>query len=142
MSFSDIYERLILDKVLGRVDFVPPATVYLALSTTAIADDGSGITEPVGGAYDRVAIPNDATNFPATPAAQPSTKTNGLLISLPVTTAAWGDIVAVALMDAATGGVMIANGEIVDGAGTPTVLTVGSDVLVRFQPGTLRFRLD
>ena len=59
---SDYLEAQILDHVLGGADFVRPATVHLALSTTTPTDAG-GITEPSGGAYARQAITNDATNF-------------------------------------------------------------------------------
>ena len=80
-----------------------PTTLYLALSKTPISPDGSGITEPSGGAYTRIGIASDSTNW--------STPTNGSFKNLvrfdfPTATADWGTITYVALFDAATGGTM------------------------------------
>lgn len=82
-----------------------PATWYVGLSTTTPNDDGSGFTEPVGGAYARVAVTNNATNFPtATTASGVTTKTNGAKITWPNPTGTWGAISYYGFFTASSGG--------------------------------------
>lgn len=54
----------ILGMRLGNVSATTVNTWYVGLSTTAISDDGSGISEPSGdNGYHRVAIQNNSSNF-------------------------------------------------------------------------------
>lgn len=90
-----------LDKFFGATNFTSPATLYVGLSTTAISIDGTGATEPSGGAYARVAVTNNKTNW--------ATAANGSLsnltaITFPESTASWGTITHVFISDASTGG--------------------------------------
>ena len=55
--------NLINDRVLGATTLTPPTTYYLGMSTTTIAKDGTGGTEPTDSAYARIAIANNKTNF-------------------------------------------------------------------------------
>lgn len=120
----------VLDKLLGRVDFSPPATYYVALFTASPNETGGG-TEVTGGAYARVAVPNNPTSFPA---AVSGTKANGTLITFPVPTDLWGDIVAFAFMTAATGGTLVLWGVL------DLPLTVQSgDLAPAFDVGSLQF---
>ena len=68
---------------------------------TASPTDAGGGTEVTGGSYARVAYTNNATNFPA---ASGGAKSNGTLIAWAAATASWGTVVAVAGLDAASGG--------------------------------------
>lgn len=104
MSKSNYLELEILDHVLGGGDYARPATVYLAASTADPGESGSGLAEPSGNGYARVAITNNSTNFPA---ASGGVKSNGTLISFPAATGAWGTITHYALMDASSGGNML-----------------------------------
>lgn len=99
-SFSDFLENELLDHVFGAAAYTAPATVYVALYTVAPTDAGGG-TEVTGGAYARVAVTNNATNFPA---ASGGAKSNGTVITFPTATANWGTVVAFAILDAAAGG--------------------------------------
>lgn len=82
-----------------------PATWYCGLSTTPPSDDGTGFTEPVGGAYARVAVANNATNFPAAQTVSgETTKTNGTKITFPNPTGNWGAVAHYGWFTAATGG--------------------------------------
>lgn len=86
----------------GAVASNAPATYHFALLTTAPSNnDGAGAVEVTGGAYARVAVTNNATNFPA---AASRSKSNGTAITYPPATANWGTVVGVALYDAATAG--------------------------------------
>lgn len=94
-SFSDYWEDKILDHLFGQGAYTPP-TIYVGLSTADPADDGSGLAEPSGGGYARV----------ATAAAD----WNAGDIEFPQATANWGTVTHFALFDAATEGHLLAHG--------------------------------
>jgi hypothetical protein len=106
MSKSNYLENAILDHMLGGPDYTRPATVYAALFTAAPNDAGGG-TEVSGGSYARVAITNNATNWPA---ASNGLKSNGTAIAFPTPTAGWGTITHFGLFDAPTGGNLLRYG--------------------------------
>lgn len=99
-AMSDFLELKLLDHVLGATVYTAPATTYIALYTATPADAGGG-TEVAGGSYARIAKTNNATNWPAAAA---GSKSNGTDIDFGTATANWGTIVAVAILDAASGG--------------------------------------
>ena len=106
---SDYLENRVLDHFLGGVASTAPATVYVGLLTTAMSDASTSGTpspgvEVTGGSYARVAVTNNATNWPA---ASGGAKANGTVITFPAPTANWGTVVAAAIMDAATSGNML-----------------------------------
>lgn len=91
----------ILDRNFGGTAYTPPATMYFGLSTTTINIDGTGATEPSSGAYARVGLVNDKTNW--------GTASNGALVNtatvtFPESTASWGTITYVFIADALSGG--------------------------------------
>jgi hypothetical protein len=100
MSKSDYMENKALDGRYGGPDFVRPATVYVGLFTATPSDAGGG-TEVSGGAYARVAVTNNSTNFPA---AASGSKSNGTAITFPTLTANAGTAVAFGTFDASTAG--------------------------------------
>lgn len=88
-----------LDAALGATSFAGAATVYVALYSTTPGAGGSGGTELSGNAYARVAVTNNATNWPA---ASSGSKSNGTAITFPtVTTASW-TVNGAGILDAAT----------------------------------------
>ena len=107
MSFADYLENKLLDHVFGNAAYTAPATLYIAASTATINDDGTGLTEPVGNAYARVAVTNNATNFPA---ASGGAKANGIQITFPEASGSWGTISHIAIMDASSGGNVLGKG--------------------------------
>lgn len=106
MGAHDARERAIADSQFGGgATSWAPATWYLGLSTTAPNDDGSGFTEPSGGAYARVAVANNATNFPAAVTASgETTKSNGAKFTFPNPTSTWGLVVYYGWFTASSGG--------------------------------------
>jgi len=95
----------ILNYVLGLTPAIaPPATYYVGLSTTAIAADGTGITEPAGGDYARAAIANDKTDLSIASAV--SSVNNAVAVSLTTSTGDWGTITDIFISDAITAGNM------------------------------------
>jgi hypothetical protein len=97
-EFTDFMENKIIDHMLRNQSYTPPATVYVALFTTATSDAGGG-TEVSGGAYARQAV--------TLAAASGGASENSAEISFPQATADWGTITHAALMDALTGGNML-----------------------------------
>jgi hypothetical protein len=53
-SFADYWENEILDHLFGKGSYTPP-TIYVGLSTADPFDDASGLAEPSGNSYARVA---------------------------------------------------------------------------------------
>lgn len=101
MSFVDATELRILHKEFGAVDYTPDANLFAGLFTTVPADDGTGGVEPSGGAYARVSVANNATQFPS---ANP--KVNANAITFPVPTAPWNQCKAMGWWSASTAGTL------------------------------------
>lgn len=112
---SDSLANAVLDFEFGSGT---PTTLYCALSTTTPASDGTGFTEPVGAAYARVAVTNNATNFPA---AASKTKHNGAAITFPTASGSWGTITWAGWYDASSGGNFRGAGPL----GTPKAVASG-----------------
>lgn len=102
-SKSVYLENKALDIVLGGTAWSPPGTVYIALSTAAFtnAATGSSMTEVSGGSYARVAVTNNATNWPN---ASGGVKSNGTIFTFPAATAGWGTVLSFYIVDAASAG--------------------------------------
>ena len=130
-SLSDFAENEILDHLLSAATYTAPATLYLAVFTAAPTDAGGG-TEVTGGSYARLAVTNDATNFPAAVA---GSKSNGVALTMVTASANWGTIVAYALFDASSAGNMLGWADL-----TSPVLINNGDTL-RFAAGALTYSL-
>ena len=131
-SFADYLEDKVLDYVFSKAAFTPAATLYIGLSTTTIADDGTNITEPSGNNYARVAVTNNATNFPASSG---GAKSNGVGITFPTPSGSWGTVTDFFISDADTGGNIYG----ADALAAPQ--TIGSSNIVSFAIGDLDFSL-
>lgn len=110
-SLTQGTSQAILDHYFGGTTVgSPPATLYVGLSTTTIADDGTNITEPVGNGYAGVSVTNNATNWPAASAADPSHKKNGTVITFPTATGSWGTITDVFIKATNSSGAVLVYG--------------------------------
>jgi hypothetical protein len=107
-SLGQFAENGLLGLMFGATAFVPPTNYYLGLFTVAPTSTGGG-TEVSGGAYARVSHTNNVTTFPA-PSGSPALLQNGVAFTFPTATAAWGNVIAFGLFDAATGGNLCAQG--------------------------------
>lgn len=102
-------ERLVIDKFFGA-GAAPtltgvPATWHLGLFTAAPTETTAGTEVSTSGtAYARVAITNNATNFPNAASAGPASKASGAAFTFPVPTANWGTVTHFGFFDAAVGG--------------------------------------
>lgn len=134
MSFTDSLESSILDHIFGGGDYSRPATLQVGLSTTAINDDGTGITEPAGGDYARVALDNDTVTWDAAIIDNDKgLKTNAIDIEFPEATDTWGTIVNFFIADNA---VVLGYGPLA----ASKEINVGD--IVRFKAGELKITLD
>jgi hypothetical protein len=107
VGLGAVFENHVLDAILGA-GYTTVADVYVALFTATPTAAGGG-TEVSGGAYARVTVANNATNWPA---AASGSKSNGTIITFPTATAAWGTVTSFALFDAATAGNLICFGNL------------------------------
>ncbi|RKY08024.1 MAG: hypothetical protein DRP56_04780, partial [Planctomycetota bacterium] len=105
-SISDYLENELLDHVFGNGTYTVPS-IYIALSTADPTDDASGLAEPSGNGYARVAHSSWNT------AASRAIDNNGT-ITFPQATGSWGTITHYAIFDAATAGNMLAHGSLTD----------------------------
>lgn len=123
-ALSDGFANDMLNTLFGGVATTAPATYYVGLSTTQPTDAGTGITEPSTGAYARVAVTNNTTNFPN---ASARAKSNGTAITFPSPTGTWGTVKWAVLYTASTGGTFCGWGELseaispVSGGSAPTI---------------------
>ncbi len=123
---------LVQNYAFGRTTFSPPTTYYLALSKTAVAANGTGMSEPSGGNYARIAIANSKTTW--------STSSDGTISNLDriefnESTTSWGTCTHAVLMDAATGGNVLYSSEL----NVPRDIQANSQLY--FAVGGIQFRL-
>lgn len=133
-ALSDYLEAKVLNWALRGVAMgTAPATVHVALYTVAPNDAGGG-TEVSGGSYARASV-NTTGGFNA-----PTTgglTDNAADITFPTPTANWGTIVAVGVLDAASGGNLLFHG------GLTTSKTVNNgDPAPKFTAGQLDITLN
>lgn len=129
-SFSNYLEVELLDHVVGKTSYAMP-TVYIAASTADPTDAGSGIAEPVGGAYARV-----ATSGATWAAAAAGAISNAAAITFPEATGSWGTITHFAAYDALTGGNFLFHGALT----VSRAITTGDTL--QFPIGDLDITLD
>jgi hypothetical protein len=97
----------LLDHQLGKAAFTMP-TIYVAMSSTTPAIAGTGVTEPSGGAYARVATSAATWNSAAA-----GSTSNALAITFPTASADWlaaANLTYGVLYDAVTAGNCIGYG--------------------------------
>ena len=127
-GFSDYLEDKVLDHVFGGVAYTQP-TKHVALYTVAPTDTGGG-TEVTGGSYARQtgAFTVSGTN--------PTTASNSAAIEYPTATANYGTVVAVGILDASSGGNLLAY------ANLDTSKSVTTGDVFRFDTGDLDITLS
>lgn len=126
MAFTNYLETKLLEHTFSNTAFTTPGTVYVALYTVAPTDSSTG-TEVTGGGYARQSAGfttsgNEATNTAA--------------VEFPTATAAYGTVVAAAVLDAASSGNMLAY------ASLTANKTIGIGDVFRIPAGDLDITLD
>lgn len=139
-SKSDYLERAILDHVLGATSFTKPAIVHVALSTAVYSDAATGAAMSevgTGVGYTRLAVTNNATNWPAASGSSPASKSNGAAFTFAAATGSWGaSIQSFYLLDLGTGG------NVLYGADLTTPRTVNSGDTASFAAGAITITED
>ena len=130
-SFTNYTENAVLGHIFGSTTMAKPTTLYVALYTVAPGEGGGG-TEvgTTGTGYARQTATFTVSGTAPTQAA------NSASIEFPVATTAWGTITGTAILDAATGGNMLAFATLT----TPKPIDIG-DVL-RFSVGSYVITLE
>jgi hypothetical protein len=118
-----------LDKLFGGTNYAPPANLYIGLSTTAPTKAGGNVTEPVGNAYARVAVTNNAANWPNA-AAGSKANANAVNFAEP-TGAGWGTVTHFVVYDALAAGNLVAYGTLAANK------TIGAGSTVSFAAGAI-----
>jgi hypothetical protein len=120
-GFSNYLENKVVGHVFGGSAYTAPATLYVALYTSAPSDTGGG-TEVSGGAYARQTA---AFTISA------DTASNTSAIEYPTATADYGTVVAVGVFDASSSGNLLAYGNLT------TSKTVSTGDVFRFNAGAI-----
>lgn len=135
MPFNDFLRNSLLNHTFGKTPFTASEDLHFGLSTTPIADDGTGATEPIGGAYARLTIANNKTNWSTATGAD--NRVNNLTeLTFPEATGAWGTITNFFISDAPTGGNILVSGTLE----TPKLIEVGD--VARFPIGNISIAID
>lgn len=132
MSKSNALENSVLDHILGGPDYTRLATVYVALYNTDPTDADTG-TEVTGTSYARVAVTNNATNWPA---ASGGSKSNGTAITFPTAGGTWTQANYFGIRSASSGGVLLYSGALT------TAKTATSGDTISFAVGALTITED
>lgn len=143
-DLSNYAENKIVDALLRGQTLGAPATGYWALGTDTCTDAGPG-TEVSGGSYARVSVAASLANWAGTQSAGSTlassgttgTTSNNAAITFPQSTAAWGNLQSVWLMDASSAG----NRWICINLTTPFNVSAAG-VTVSFPAGSLTFQID
>ena len=128
-GFTNYAENLVLTWTFTTSSATRPTSWYVALYTVAPGETGGG-TECSGTSYAR-----QSATFTVTGTA-PTTASNSAAIEFPTAGGSWGTIVAAAILDASTGGNMIAF------ANLTTSKTIDTGDVLRFNTGALTITLD
>jgi len=129
-SFSNYWENKILDHVFNKAAYSAP-TIYVGLSTADPGESGSGLAEPSGNGYSRV-----QTSASIWSSASGGSLSNSQDVTFPEATGSWGTVTHFVLMDAASGGNVLAYGSLSQSK------TVSSGDTVKFATGGLGISLD
>jgi len=104
-TISNYLAHKLLDLAFRNTAYSKPDT-YIALTTATISDSstGSSITEPSSGAYARVQVNVNGGSSPTWDVSSSGNVDNTHEVAFTTATASWGTIVALATVDASSGG--------------------------------------
>jgi len=128
-GLTNFGEDLVLDFLFTTGTATRPTAWYVSLYTVAPTESTGG-TEVSGGSYARV-----STSFTVSGTA-PTQASNTAAVEFAECTASWGTVVAAGIMDASTGGNLIAF------ASLTTSKTIDTGDVLRFNAGALDITLD
>lgn len=130
MSITFYASGSMMDNVFGATSFLPPSTYYIGLSTTHISTSGSNASEPTTGAYVRVPVINNKSNFSYSSSGSITNMTD---ITFPESTASWGTILDVGLWDTSAS----ATGNVWFYQALPSPRTIDSNTVITFSASAI-----
>lgn len=128
-GLTNFGEDLVLDFLFTTGTATRPTAWYVSLYTVAPTESTGG-TEVSGGSYARI-----STSFTVSGTA-PTTASNTAAVEFAEASATWGTVVAAGIMDASTGGNLIAY------ASLTTAKAIDTGDVLRFNAGALDITLD
>jgi hypothetical protein len=134
MPFTNYLDQKITQLLFSNTTYTIPTTWYIALSTTTPVQGASpNFTEPGTGAYARVAVTNNTTNWGSITSEPTSgyTQQNNTAITFPTATGSWGTITYFGIYDASTAGNLVGFGALT------TSQTISTGVQASFAIGAL-----
>lgn len=141
-ALSNYLENKLVDHVFRGTSYTAPATIYVALFTSACSDTGGG-TEVSGGSYARPGIAGNGTNWANTQnsgtgvsSGTSGTTSNSVVISFATPSAGWGTVTHWGLYDASSAGNLLVC------AALTTAKTINSGDSVSFAAGALSVQID
>jgi hypothetical protein len=143
VALSDYLENKLIDHVFRGQTYTAPATIYVALYTSACSDAGGG-TEVTGGSYARASVASSLANWAGTQAAASTTASTGTggttsnngVITFATPSAGWGTVTHVGLVDALTAGNLLICTALTTGK------TINSGDTVTFPAASLTTTID
>lgn len=135
-SLGNTVENEVLDQLFGASDYAEPATYYVGLSKADVLDDASGLDEPSGGSYARVAIDNDKTTWSN---ASGGALANDIVITFPQATGDWGTCTHFAIWNHASD---VAEANLIAHGTLGTAKAVDTGDTARIASGELDITLD
>ncbi len=137
MSYTDYTEAGLLNSLFGKTSvfgvLATAPVMYVFMSTADPGEDGSGIAEPVGNGYARVAtVPGDWNSATG----NPTTIDNANTIVFAAASGPWGTLTHFGLADAVSAGNVISSGPLINPK------TVDSPDAPQFDAGDFKNTLD
>ena len=127
MSLTNAFETSTLQYLFTTGSVTRPMAWYLGLFTSDPTETGSAGTEVSGGGYVRKAVTFTVSGNLAT---------NSAAIEWSAATSSWGTVTHIAVLDASSGGNMIASNALT------TAKAVATDDIIRVPAGDLDITLD
>lgn len=127
MSLTNTFETTTLTFLFTAGAVTRPTAWYLGLFTSDPTETGTAGTEVTGGGYVREAVSFTVSG---------NTATNSAAIEWSPATASWGTVTHIAIMDALSGGNMIASNALT------AAKAIGIDDIIRVPAGDLDITLD
>jgi hypothetical protein len=127
MSLTNTFETTTLTFLFTAGAVTRPTAWYLGLFTSDPTETGAAGTEVTGGGYVREAVSFTVSG---------NTATNNAAIEWSPATASWGTVTHIAIMDALSGGNMIASNALT------VAKAIGIDDIIRVPAGDLDITLD
>jgi len=122
LAITTSFSNALLNHMFGRSPtFTPPANYFMGVSSTPISAEGVGFTEPTGGGYARLQLPNDKNTF--TMAANRAV-TLADEFRFPISLTAWGNMTHYFITDGATNNNVFWSGRLVHSRNVTTSTTL------------------